>query len=66
MDVEEYVRRGIREGIDEKTLQKDLTDHIVRIKNTGPSYASAFARAVIDEVNNSEGLSGDFFSFEPA
>ncbi len=66
MDVEEYTRRGIAEGTDELTLQKHLADHIVRIKNTSPSYASAFARAVIEEVKNTQGLSGDFFTFVPA
>ena len=66
MDVEEYARRGIAEGTDEKTLQKNLADHIVRMKNTSPSYASAFARAVIEEVKNTQGLSGDFFTFVPA
>jgi hydrogenase expression/formation protein len=66
MDVEEYARRGISEGTDELTLQKNLADHIVRIKNTSPSYASAFARAVIEEVKNTLGLSGDFFTFVPA
>jgi hydrogenase expression/formation protein len=66
MDVEEYARRGIAEGTDELTLQKNLADQIVRIKNTSPSYASAFARAVIEEVKNTQGLSGDFFTFVPA
>ncbi len=66
MDVEEYARRGLAEGKDEKTLQDNLTDHIVRMKKTNPSYASAFARAVIEEVKNSKDLVGDFFSFEPS
>ncbi|MGA2917052.1 AIR synthase-related protein [Methanoregula sp.] len=66
MDVEEYVRRGLSDGKDEKTLQKNLADHIIRIKNVDSSYASAFARAVIEEVNNSRSLTGDFFTFEPA
>lgn len=66
MDVEEYARRGFAEGTDEKTLQDNLADHIVRMKKTSPSYASAFARAVIEEVKNSKDLKGDFFSFEPS
>jgi hydrogenase expression/formation protein len=66
MDVEEYARRGLAEGTEEKTLQEKLADHIVRMKNASPSYASAFARAVIEEVKNTQGLSGDFFTFEPA
>jgi hydrogenase expression/formation protein len=35
-------------------------------KTVNPAYASAFARAVITEVKNTRGLSGDFFSFEPS
>lgn len=66
MDVEEYARRGLAEGTEEKTLQENLADHIVRMKNASPSYASAFARAVIEEVKNTQGLSGDFFTFEPS
>ncbi len=66
MDVEEYARRRIAEGTDELTLQKNLADQIVRIKNSSPSYASAFAHAVIEEVKNTQGLSGDFFTFVPA
>jgi hydrogenase expression/formation protein len=66
MDVEEYARRGIAEGTDELALQEKLADHIIRMKNISPSYASAFARAVIEEVKNTQGLKGDFFTFEPA
>jgi hydrogenase expression/formation protein len=61
MDVEEFVRRKIADGTDEDTLQKHLADSIIEIKNVSPSYASAFARAVIDEVKNTQGLKGDFF-----
>ena len=56
MDVEEYVRRGMADGKDEGTLQKSLAEHILRIKDTDSSYASAFARAVIEEVKNSRSL----------
>jgi hydrogenase expression/formation protein len=66
MDVEEYVRRKIADGKDENAIQKNLIDHILGIKDVNPSYASAFARAVIDEVKNTRGLSGDFFEYEPA
>ena len=66
MDVEEFVRRGLVSGEREEVIFKKLTDHIVSIKNASPVYASAFARAVIEEVKNTRGLSGDFFSFEPA
>ena len=66
MDVEEYVRRRLVDGTDEDALQKNLADHIIEIKNVQPSYASAFARAVIEEVKNTRGLTGDFFEMEPA
>ena len=66
MDVEEFTRRKIAEGMDEDTLQKNLVDQILAIKKVQPSYASAFAHAVIEEVKNTRGLSGDFFDFVPA
>jgi hydrogenase expression/formation protein len=66
MDVEEYVRRRIADGTDESALQKSLTDRILEFKSVQPSYASAFAHAVIDEVKNTQGLTGDFFEIEQA
>jgi hydrogenase expression/formation protein len=66
MDVEEYVRRKIADGMDEDTIQKNLVDHIIAIKKVNPSYASAFAHAVVEEVKNTLSLSGDFFDFVPA
>lgn len=66
MDVEEFVRRRKREGAAEETIRKSLRDHILRIKKVKPAYADAFAAAVIEEVNNSEDLTGDVFSFTPA
>src|SRR5512139_401135 len=61
MDVEEYVRRRIADGTDESALQKSLTDRILEFKSVQPSYASAIAQAVIEEVKNTKGLKGDFF-----
>ena len=67
MDVEEFVRTRMADGMDEETLYHDLADQIRSIKKTiSPSFAGAFARAVIDEVKNSRGLTGDLFSLEPA
>jgi len=66
MDVEEFVRRKIAGGTDEDTLQKILADSVIEIKNVSPSYASAFARAVIEEVKNTQGLKGDFFEYMEA
>jgi hydrogenase expression/formation protein len=66
MDVEEYARRKIVGGESEAAVQEGLVNIISSFKTVDPSYASAFARAVIEEVKNTQGLSGDFFSFEPA
>lgn len=66
MDVEEYARKKIAGGESEAAVQEGLVDIIRSFKTVDPSYASAFARAVIDEVKNTSGLSGDFFSFLPA
>jgi hydrogenase expression/formation protein len=66
MDVEEYVRRRLVDGTDEGALQKNLADRIIEIKNVQTAYASSFAGAVIDEVKNARGLTGDFFEFVPA
>lgn len=66
MDVEEYVRRKIADGTDEAVYRKSLVDHIIAIKNVQSPYASAFADAVIEEVKNTLGLSGDFFDYVKA
>lgn len=66
MDVEEYARKKIAGGVSEAAVQEGLVNIIRSYKTVNPSYASAFARAVITEVKNTNGLSGDFFSFEPA
>jgi hydrogenase expression/formation protein len=66
MDVEEYARKKIAAGVSEAILEEQLVEIISSYKIVNPSYASAFARAVITEVKNTHGLSGDFFSFEPA
>ena len=66
MDVEEYVRTHLTAGEDEDTLIKSLTGRITEIKHTNPAYTKAFAQAVIEEVKNTQGLSGDFFVFEPS
>jgi hydrogenase expression/formation protein len=66
MDVEEFVRRRIRRGISDSPIQQSLANHIIALKNIDPEYASAFAGAVIDEVKNTQNLTGDFFTFEAA
>ncbi|MCE5298121.1 MAG: AIR synthase-related protein [Methanoregulaceae archaeon] len=64
MDIEEYVRRGFRQGVPEETLGRTLADQI-RVYKPGEEreYAARFAQAVISEVKNSTGLTGDFFTF---
>ena len=66
MDVEEYVRRRLREGIPDSTIAQSLSRHIIAIKQGDPAFASEFAGAVIEEVKNTRHLEGDFFTFEPA
>jgi len=66
MDVEEYARKEIMGGKSEAEIEEGLVTIIRSFKTVNPAYASAFARAVIAEVKNTQGLSGDFFSFEPA
>lgn len=66
MDVEEYVRRRLADGRPEKAIEESLTDHLLGFKNVKSSYAAAFSRAVIEEVKNSGGLKGDFFTTDNA
>ena len=66
MDVEEFVRRRTSRGISDTTIQQSLANHIIALKNIDPGYASAFAGAVIEEVKNTQNLTGDFFTFEGA
>ena len=66
MDVEEFVRIRIVAQEPEESIREKLTDRILEIKKVSRSYASSFSRAVIEEVKNSQGLSGDFFQFIPA
>lgn len=66
MDVEEFVRRQFARGAAWPDIEKSLADHIAAIKQADPAYAQDLSSAIIQEVKNSIGLSGDFFSFEPA
>jgi hydrogenase expression/formation protein len=66
MDVEEYARKKLAGGESEAAVEENLVNIIRSFKTVNPSYASAFARAVITEVKNTRGLYGDFFVFEPA
>ncbi|HVP93864.1 MAG TPA: AIR synthase-related protein [Methanoregulaceae archaeon] len=64
MDVEEFARRQLSDGVPKDQIVQHLTGHLLRIKALSPEYAGAFARAVLEEVLNSRDLKGDFFSFE--
>ena len=64
MDLEEYARRTLRGGGSEEELEDLLAGRILAFKpRESQEYAHDFARAVIREVKNSEGLSGDFLSY---
>ncbi|HPA08334.1 MAG TPA: AIR synthase-related protein [Methanoregulaceae archaeon] len=64
MDVEEYVRRGFRQGISEEDLRAALANQIRVFKpEEDQEYTERFAQAVINEVKNSTGIGGDFFSY---
>jgi hydrogenase expression/formation protein len=67
MDVEEYARRQIRAGTQEEPVREELASIIHAFKPGEPmEYTRAFAKAVIEEVKATEGLTGDYFSFVPA
>ena len=66
MDVEEFVRRQLDEGVGNEDIVKRLAGHIQKIKTVSSEYADSFARAVILEVGHTRGLTGDFFTYEPS
>jgi hydrogenase expression/formation protein len=66
MDVEEFVRNGFGRGDSRDQIIQSLAGHVRRIKPVTGDYAELFANAVYEEVKNTTGLTGDFFSFEPA
>ncbi|MDD1701423.1 MAG: AIR synthase related protein [Methanoregula sp.] len=66
MDVEEFVRRKIADGQPEDAIVSELADRITEIKHARKDYIQSFARAVVEEVKNTKGLAGDFFSYTPA
>ncbi len=66
MDVEEFVRSGFRRGDSRETIIRSLAEHIRIIKPVSLEYSELFAKAACEEVTNTSGLSGDFFTYEPA
>lgn len=67
MDVEEYARKALAGGSGEEAVRKRLERCIRQFKpDADSSYIEAFARAVITEVKNTTGLSGDLFAYRKA
>lgn len=67
MDVEEFTRRALSAGLSEDVVRERLARCILGFKpGADPSYADAFAEAVISEVRNTTGLAGDLFAFRQA
>ena len=50
MDVEEFVRRGLRAGEDRVGIEASLATHVQMIKDVDEGYAADFARAAVDEA----------------
>jgi len=67
MDIEGFVRRELAAGRGEDDVVAALKYEILRIKtDASPEYAEKFAQAVLEEVKNTSGLTGDLFAFEHA
>lgn len=66
MDVEEFVRRRVDQGLDRAEITATLGRHIMGIKGVDQAYAEAFAEAVMTEVQQTSGLQGDLFTFSPS
>lgn len=66
MDVEEFARRHRASGEPDEAIVDRLQERIREFKDVPAGYARAFARAVLEEVHNSSGLTGDLFAFDPA
>ncbi|MBO4523039.1 MAG: hypothetical protein J5703_07710 [Methanomicrobium sp.] len=64
MDVEEFARRERKSGANAQDIAAKLADRILEIKNCDRKYALEFSKAVVTEVDNSSGKSGDFFEYE--
>ena len=66
MDVEGFVRRSMTKNIPEEKIKKLLQERIQEMKDIDDGYAEDFARAVIEEVKVTSGLTGDLFEYEHA
>jgi hydrogenase expression/formation protein len=67
MDIEGFVRRELAAGRGEDDVVAALKCEILRIKtDASPEYVETFVQAVLEEVKNTSGLTGDLFAFEHA
>ena len=67
MDVEEFARKALAAGLHEDAVKDRLARCIRGFKpGAEPGYIDEFAEAVIAEVKNTTGLSGDLFTFREA
>jgi hydrogenase expression/formation protein len=66
MDLEEFVKRKIREGCLMPDMVAATADRIQEFKSIDRHHAEALAAAVIEEVRTTLGHCGDLFTFESA
>ncbi len=66
MDLEGYVHRSVRTGMQRDEIVSGLIQAIGLIKKDEPDFIAAFAEAVYTEAIQSQELSGDIFEYEPA
>ena len=67
MDIEEMTRHCLAGGTSDEECARRLQTQICSKKpRVSPEYALELAEAVITEVKNTTGLTGDLFAFEPS
>ncbi len=67
MDIEELTRRCLTAGTDEETCAHHLRDQILTMKpNVSSEYALSMARAVVEEVINSNRAESDLIAYTKA
>ena len=59
MDVEEFIRRRLRAGVERGSIETSLAGHVRAIKCVEDSYAAAFAGAAVDEALLTHDLKDD-------
>ncbi len=67
MDIEELTRRCLSAGTDEETCALHLRDQILSMKpDVSSEYALSMARAVVEEVQNSNLAESDLITYTKA